>query len=117
MVILQADVFWLNLGTPSGSGPGYRHPYVVVQNDAFNLSRISTVVVCAITSNMKWAVAPGNVRLAKGEANLPKPSVVNISQMVTVDKCDFVEKIGALSHARMEEILQGLELLLKPRQQ
>ena len=94
MVISQGEVFWVNLGTPSGSAPGYRHPHVVVQNNLFNRSRISTVVVCALTSHLKRAASPGNVTLAKGEANLPRRSVVNISQIFTVDKMDLGEKIG-----------------------
>jgi mRNA interferase MazF len=115
MVISQGDVFWLNLDEPIGSEPGYRRPFVVIQNDAFNKSKIATVVVCAITSNMKLASAPGNVQLSKGEGNLPKPSVVNISQVLTIDKDDVQEKIGQLSKKRVEEIVAGFEYLLKPR--
>ena len=115
MVISQGEVFWVNLGTPSGSAPGYRHPHVVVQNDLFNRSRISTVVVCALTSHLKRAASPGNVTLAKGEANLPRRSVVNISQIFTVDKMDLGEKIGTLSPGRLREVLDGMQLLLEPR--
>ena len=85
MIIRQGDVFWVDPGLPSGSGPGYRHPYVVIQNNAFNRSRINTVVVCALTSNLKRAGAPGNVLLDIGEADLPRQSVVNVSQIFTVD--------------------------------
>ncbi len=113
-MIGQGDVFWVALGRPSGSAPGYRHPHVVVQNNVFNCSRISTVVLCALTSNLKRAAAPGNVLLAKGEANLPKRSVVNVTQMVTVDKADLVEKIGTLSRDRVEEVLDGVSLVLEP---
>jgi mRNA interferase MazF len=88
---------------------------VVIQNNLFNRSRINTVVVCVITSNLKRAAAPGNVLLEKGEANLPKPSVVNVSQIFTVDKTDLVEKIGSLSPERMRQILDGLRLLTEPR--
>ena len=115
MVIRQGDIFWVDLGTPSGSAPGYRHPHVVVQNNLFNQSKINTVVVCALTSNLKRAGAPGNVLLAKGEANLKKASVVNISQLVTVDKSDLTEKIGTLSPSRVEQIIDGLKLLIEPR--
>jgi len=115
MVINQGDVFWVDWGEPSGSEPGYRHPHVVVQNDLFNHSRINTVLVCAITSNLKRAQAPGNVLLEKGEANLPKQSVVNVSQIFTVDKRDLVEKIGALSRQRARQILDGIRLLTEPR--
>ena len=115
MVINQGDVFWVDLGAPSGSAPGYRRPHVVVQNNLFNQSRINTVVVCALTSNIKRADAPGNVLLSPGEANLPKHSVVNISQIFTVDKSDLVERIGTLSFQRLREILDGIYLLLEPR--
>lgn len=116
MVINQGDLFWIDLGVPSGSAPGYRHPHVVVQNNLFNRSRINTVVVCALTSNLKRASAPGNVLLSEDEANLSKQSVVNVSQIFTVDKKDLVEKIGTLSSRRMREILDGIHLLLEPRE-
>ena len=116
MVINQADVFWVDLGIPSGSAPGYTHPHVVIQNNLFNQSLINTVVVCALTSNLKRASAPGNVLLSSGEANLPKQSVVNVSQIFTVDKSDLVDKIGTLSSQRLREILRGIHLLLDPRE-
>jgi len=78
MVINQGDIFWIDFASPSGSEPGYRHPHVVIQNNLFNRSRINTVVVCSLTSNIKRADAPGNVLLKKREASLPKNSVVNI---------------------------------------
>ncbi len=115
MVIQQGDIFWINLDEPSGSEPGYRHPHVVIQNNVFNKSKINTVVVCALTSNLKWAHSPGNVLLSKGEANLSKACVVNISQIITVDKTDLVEKIGTLSKQRISQILEGIEILLEPR--
>jgi mRNA interferase MazF len=116
MVINQGDIFWIDLDEPSGSEPGYRHPHVVVQNNVFNRSRINTVVVCALTSNLKRAAAPGNVVLEPKEANLPKQSVVNISQIFTVDKSQLGEKIGTLSSRRVREILDGIRLLLEPRE-
>ena len=115
-MINQGDIFWIDLDEPSGSEPGYRHPHVVVQNNVFNRSRISTVVVCALTSNLKRAAAPGNVLLEPKEANLPKQSVVNISQIFTVDKSQLGEKIGILSSRRVREILDGIRLLLEPRE-
>lgn len=115
MVIRQGDIFWVDLGTPSGSAPGYTHPHLVIQNDLFNQSKINTVVVCVLTSNLTRANAPGNVLLSKGEANLKKQSVVNISQIVTVDKADLVEKIGTLSSARVNQIIEGIRLLIEPR--
>lgn len=116
MVIQQGEIYWVDLGTPSGSEPGYRHPHIIIQNNLFNASKINTVVVCAITSNIKRAEAPGNVLLNKGEANLPKKSVVNISQIYTVNKTDLVEKIGKVSGKRFNEILQGIKLLTEPRE-
>ena len=114
-MIQQGDVFWVDLGSPSGSAPGFLHPYVVVQNDSYNRSAINTVVVCGLTSNLKRAYVPGNVLLDSGEANLPKRSVVNVSQVYTVDKEDLVEKIGSLSADRIQQILHGFYLLLEPR--
>ncbi len=116
MVINQGDIFWVDLGEPSGSEPGYLHPYVVIQNNVFNHSRIKTVVVCALTSNIHLTRFPNNVRLNKGEANLPKSSVVNTSQLYTVNKYNLAEKIGALSKERMRQILDGLRLLTEPRE-
>ncbi len=116
MEIRQGDVYWVDLGEPSGSEPGCRHPCVVVQNDVFNQSRIRTVVVCALTSNLKRAEAPGNVLLEKGEANLPKQSVVNVSQIFTVDKTQLGDYIGALSPRRVRQILAGILLVLTPRE-
>lgn len=115
MVINQGDVFWIDLGEPSGSGPGYRHPHVVIQNNVFNRSRINTVVVCVLTSNLRRAKVPGNILLEKMEANLPKRSVVNVSQIFTVDKRDLVERIGTLSPGRVHQILDGIKLLIEPR--
>ena len=115
MVIQQGEIYWVELGEPVGSEPGYRHPHVVVQNNIFNQSRINTVVVCALTSNLKRAEAPGNVLLDAGEANLPKPSVVNVSQIFTVDKSQLDEFIGALSAARIRQIVAGIRLVTEPR--
>lgn len=114
-MILQGDVYWVDLGPPGRSGPGHLHPHVVVQNNLFNRSRIGTVVVCVITSNLERGEAPGNVLLEQGEANLPKKSVVNVSQLFTVDKDELVEKTGSLAPERVDQILAGLELLLTPR--
>jgi mRNA interferase MazF len=116
MVINQGDIYWVELEEPSGSEPGYRHPHVVVQNNVFNRSQIQTVVVCALTSNLKRASAPGNVVLDKKEGNLPKQSVVNVSQIFTVDKSQLGEYIGTLSPKRMREILDGIKLILEPRE-
>ncbi len=109
-------MFWIEFHEPEGSEPGYRHPHVVIQNNLFNRSRINTVVVCTLTSNLKRANAPGNVTLNKGEANLPKKSVANISQLFTVNKSDLSEKIGTLSKDRISDILRGIRLLTEPRE-
>ena len=115
MTIRQGDIYWIDLEAPRGSEPGYRHPHVVVQNNLFNGSKLGTIVVCALTSNLKRAAAPGNVLLKKGEANLKKDSVVNITQLVTVNKADLSEKIGTVSPARVREIVEGIRLLIEPR--
>lgn len=112
----QGDLYWIALGDPRGSEPGYRHPHVVIQNNIFNRSRINTVVVCALTSNLRRANAPGNVLLEAGEANLPQRSVVITSQVFTIDKLELTEYIGTLSARRVRQILDGLRLLTEPRE-
>lgn len=114
MVIKQGDIFWVKLKAPRDSEPGYRHPHIVVQNNIFNQSKINTVVTCALTSNFKLAKAPGNVLIKKGEANLPKRSVVNITQIFTISKNRLDNKIGSLSKNRTFQILQGIQLLITP---
>lgn len=114
-MIRQGDVYWVGLGDPPSSGPGFRHPHVVVQNDLFNRSRIDTVVVCALTANLRRAEAPGNVLLEPGEADLPKSSVINVTQLFTLGKDELVERIGSLSPQRLRQVLDGIELLLEPR--
>lgn len=116
MVINQGDIYWIELGESLGSEPGYTHPHVVIQNNLFNRSRINTVVVCALTSNLARANAPGNVLLDAEEANLPKQSVIVVSQLFTVDKNQLVEYIGSLSHTRINQILDGIHLLTEPRE-
>ncbi len=115
MVINQGDIYWVELEEPSGSEPGYSHPHVVVQNNVFNASKINTVIVCALTSNLKRAQAPGNVLLEQGEGDLPKQSVVLVSQIFTVDKSQLGEFIGKLSERRVRQILEGIYLLTEPR--
>jgi mRNA interferase MazF len=116
-VIRQGEIYWVDLGGPSSkSGKGSLHPYVVVQNNLFNQSKINSVVVCELTSNLTRAAAPGNVLLEKGEGGLPKRSVVNVSQIHTVLKSDLVERTGSLSSARLDLVLAGVDLVLKPRE-
>lgn len=116
MVIYQGDIFWVDLGEPVGSAPGYTHPAVVIQNNMFNHSNLGTVIVCSLTSNLKRAVLPGNVLLDAKEGNLPKQSVVLVSQLYTVDKSQLIEHIGTLSAKRMRQILEGIRLVTEPRE-
>jgi mRNA interferase MazF len=111
MRINQGDIFWVPLEDASGSMPDYIHPHVVIQNNVLNRSHISTVVVCALTSNMKQAKAPGNVLLEMGEANLPKQSIVVVSKILTVDKSQLSEYIGTLSEQRINQIMAGMRFL------
>jgi mRNA interferase MazF len=113
--IRQGDLFWLDLPDPLGSEPGFPRPCVVVQNDIFNHSRIATVVCCSLSTNLALSSSPGNVLLRKGEANLEKRSVINISQVVTIDRSRLRDKIGTLSEQRISEIVAGLKLLFEPR--
>ena len=115
MVISQGDLFWLDLGEPSGSRPGFRRPFVVVQNDVFNRSRLTTVIVCALTSNLRRAEAPGNVMLPRGEGQLAKDSIVNVTQSFTIDKGELTDRIGRLGGDRLADILRGIRLVLDPR--
>ena len=116
MVIQQGDIYWLDLGEPIGSAPGYLHPYVVIQNNLINQSHLNTVLVCALTSNIKRADAPGNVLLNPKEADLPKRSVVLVSQIATVDKSQLDDYIGTLTSKRIQQILSGIKLLTEPRE-
>lgn len=104
----QGDLFWLATAEDRGSLPAVPHPHVVVQEDVLNRSRLTTVVVCAVTSNLKRATEPGNVLLDEGEGNLPKPSVVVVSQVSSVERAELGEHIGALSRQRVEQILDGM---------
>ena len=116
-MIRQGEVHWARLGRPRGSEPGYRRPCVVVQSDSFNASGISTIVVAAITGTLRLGAAFGNVTLRKGEAGLPRRSVVNVSQLSTVDRSMLEGRIGMLSRERLDEVLQGIHVLLRPVEQ
>jgi mRNA interferase MazF len=111
MEVSQGDIYWVRLEDPGGSEPGYIHPHVVIQDNLFNYSRINSVVVCALTSNMKRAKAPGNVLLEAGEGNLPKQSVVVVSQISAVEKTQLGEYIGSLNGPRIKQILAGIRFL------
>jgi mRNA interferase MazF len=109
--IRQGQVYWLDFGPATSTAPAERHPCVVVQNDIFNRSAIRTSVVCLITSNLGRANAPGNVLLKKGEANLPRAGVVNISQILTIDKAELADCAGQLSGTAARAVRDGLHLL------
>jgi mRNA interferase MazF len=110
--ITQGDVWWAELPEPAGSKRGFRRPIVVVQGDALNRSRIATIVCVPLTSNAKWAAAPGNVVLPSNATGLPKDSVANVSQIVTLDKTDLTERAGKVSRAKLELILSGIDVVL-----
>ena len=114
MVIEQGDVVWVHLPAPHGSEPAGRRPALILQHDRFNRSRIGTTVVAAITSNLALAAAPGNVRLRKGEAGLRKPSVINVTQLRTIDRSRLLAKSGRLSRQRLQEVWRGVRLVLEP---
>lgn len=108
----RGDIWWASLPEPTGAEPGYRRPVLIVQADTFNRSTIQTVICAAITSNLHLAHAPGNVRLEPGVSGLPKPSVVNVSQLVTVDRQFLTECVGTLDDASFCRVAAGLRLVL-----
>lgn len=112
MVISQGEIWWAELPEPKGSGPGFRRPVIVVQCDAFNRSRIATVVCVPLTSNLKWAAAPGNLSLPSRLTGLPKDSVANVSQIVTVDKGILKARVGKIPKAKLDLVLAGIGLVL-----
>jgi len=112
VVISQGDVWWADLPEPSGSGPGFRRPVIVVQGEALNRSRIATTVCVPLTSNLRWADAPGNVLLTSRMTGLPKDSVANVSQITALDKSVLTERAGRLSAAKTELVLSGIDVIL-----
>lgn len=111
-MISQGDVWWADLPEPKGSGPGLRRPVVVVQGDALNRSRLATAVCVPLTSNLKWADAPGNVTLVARATGLPKDSVANVSAVITLDKSLLTERAGKLSRSKVELLLAGIDVIL-----
>ena len=111
-MIARGEVWWADLAEPSGSEPGFRRPVVVVQGDAFNRSRIGSVVCVALTSNLRWADAPGNALLTARATGLPKDSVANVSQIVTLDRGALTDRVGALPEKKLELVLLGVDMVL-----
>ena len=112
MVISQGDIWWADLPQPTGSGPGFRRPVVVVQGDSLNRSRIATVVCIPLTSNVKWANAPGNVMLSPRLTGLSKDSVANVSQIVSLDKALLTDRAGRLQRTQLALVLSGIDVVL-----
>ena len=112
MVIYRGEIWWAELPEPVGSEPGYRRPVLIIQSNDFNQSRIATVMGVVLTSNIRLAQAPGNLFLSQKETNLPKDSVANVSQIVTVDKNFLTERVGVLNAKRLKELEYGLRLVL-----
>lgn len=112
MVIRKGSIYWVDFSPGKGSEPTGRRPGLVIQNDILNDSNLNTVIMLAITSTMKFGELPGNVVLRKGEANIPKKCVINVTQIKSVDKQSIKEKIGTLSKKRMDEVQEGLKLVM-----
>jgi mRNA interferase MazF len=112
VVISQGDICWASLADPTGSGPGFRRPVVIIQGDAFNASRLATTVVVPLTSNLRWSSAPGNVLLDAKKTGLPRDSVANVSQVVAVDRGILSDRISQLAPTDIELILGGINLML-----
>jgi mRNA interferase MazF len=108
----RGDIWWSDLPDPNGSSSGYRRPVVIVQADAFTTSRIATVIVAAITSNLRLATAPGNIFLAAGESSLPRDSVINVSQLITLDKTILDTYVGRITTKTLEQLDDGIRLVL-----
>lgn len=112
MVIAQGEVWWAELPPPKGSEPGFRRPVIVVQGDALNRSRIATVACVPLTSNLKWADAPGNLLLKSRATGLPKDSAANVSQLVALDKTSLTERVGKISRTKLELLVAGIDVVL-----
>jgi len=113
MVISQGEVWWAELPDPVGSGPGFRRPVLIVQGEALNRSRLATVVCVPLTSNLRWATAPGNVLLPAQSTGLPKDSVANVSQIVALDRSVLTELVGRISRQQLEAVLTGITSILR----
>ena len=113
MVIKRGEIWWAVLPEPVGSGPGYKRPILIVQSDEFNKSKINTIIAVVITSNRRLAAAPGNVFLSPKKSKLPKESVINVSQIITIDKSFLSEKVHIISSEIIAQVDEGLKLVLK----
>ncbi|HMP96916.1 MAG TPA: type II toxin-antitoxin system PemK/MazF family toxin [Kiritimatiellia bacterium] len=109
----RGEIWWASLGEPRASEPGYRRPVLILQSDEFNQSAIRTVICAIVSSNMNLAMAPGNVHVSSRSSGLPRPSVVNVSQVITVDKSMLIERVKSLDAQSMGQIEEGLKLILK----
>jgi len=112
VVIEQGEIWWAELGDPIGSAPGYRRPVLVVQADAFNQSRIGTIVCVPLTSNLKWSRTPGNVVLKASETGLDRDSVANSSGLVALDRGQLTESVGKVPRRKLEQVFTGIDLVL-----
>ena len=112
MVIAQGEIWWAVLPEPTGSGPGFRRPVLVVQGDSLNFSRIATIVCVPLTSNLRWAEAPGNTLLKSRTSGLPKDSVANASQIIALDRGLLTERAGRVTRTLLNEVLAGIDVVL-----
>jgi mRNA interferase MazF len=113
MVTKRGEIWWAVLPEPAGSGPGYKRPVLIIQSDEFNNSKINTIIAAVITSNIRLAAAPGNVLLTPNKSKLPRKSVVNVSQIITIDKSFLSEKVHTLSSEIIAQVDEGLKIVLK----
>ena len=112
MVIAQGEVWWADLAEPIGLAPGYRRPVIILQSDPLNRSQISTVVCVVLSSNLRWSIAPGNVLLTAKRTGLDRDSVAKVSQLVTIDKRQLIDRAGKLPRKQMESIFSGIDLIM-----
>ncbi len=113
MVIERGQIWWAELSEPVGSGPGYKRPLLIIQSNDFNRSKINTIIAAVITSNIRLSAAPGNILLSTRKSNLPKESVINVSQLITVDKSFLTERVGTLPNSFMAKVDDGIRLILQ----
>ena len=113
MVIKRGQIWWAELPEPMGSGPGYRRPLLIIQSNNFNKSKINTIIAAVITFNIRLSAAPGNILLSTQKSKLPKESVINVSQLITIDKSFLTEKVNTLSNSIMANVDEGVRLVLQ----